>query len=136
MVRSLDGVTFAPTGDQAPGQVGTETRFSYHQDGDRVWAEYAGGDVVMGFLIGTRAQDTLDFRYVQLRRDGTTATGRCMSLLSETSDGRLRSDESWQWESEQGSGTSTVEELPQPGERPGRRTGAAGAGGDGATATG
>ncbi|MEV7417200.1 hypothetical protein [Streptomyces sp. NPDC089919] len=110
MTRSLDGLVFFPVADQAPGQVGRRTRFTYHQEGARIWAEYAGGDVTRGFLVGTRAGDTLDFRYVQLRSDDTTASGHCTSLVVELPDGRLRLEETWTWESRAGSGTSTVEQ--------------------------
>ncbi|MEW2416559.1 hypothetical protein AB0953_22935 [Streptomyces sp. NPDC046866] len=112
MVRSLDGLVFVPVADQAAGQVGRQTRFAYHEQDGRIWAEYAGGDVVRGHLVGTRAGDALDFRYVQLRLDGTTASGHCTSLLSELPDGRLRLEETWSWESQEGSGTSAVEQLP------------------------
>ncbi|MFF4264366.1 hypothetical protein ACFY7Y_02690 [Streptomyces virginiae] len=112
MARSLDGLVFAPVADQAPGQVGRRTRFEYHEQDDRVWAEYRGGDVAMGYLVGTRAGRTVDFRYVQLRLDGTTASGHCTSLLTELPDGRLRLEETWTWESQEGSGTSVVEQLP------------------------
>ncbi|MEU1279047.1 hypothetical protein [Streptomyces sp. NPDC005805] len=110
MVRSLDGLVLVPVADQAPGQVGTRTRFTYHEESGRVWAEYAGGDVVRGHLVGTREGDRLDFRYVQLRTDGTTSSGHCVSTASELPDGRVRLDESWEWESREGSGTSVVEE--------------------------
>ncbi|MFD4737912.1 hypothetical protein ACFWNR_23470 [Streptomyces virginiae] len=112
MARSLDGLVFAPVADQAPGQVGRQTRFEYHEQDDRVWAEYRGGDVSMGYLVGTRAGRTIDFRYVQLRLDGTTASGHCTSRVTELPDGRLRLEETWTWESQEGSGTSVVEQLP------------------------
>lgn len=112
MTRSLDGLVFVPVADQAPGQVGRQTRFEYHEEGERIWAEYAGGDVARGYLVGTRAGDTLDFRYVQLRSDATTASGHCTSLVTELPDGRLRLEETWSWESHPGSGTSVVEQLP------------------------
>ncbi|MFD9408701.1 hypothetical protein ACFWBN_17025 [Streptomyces sp. NPDC059989] len=110
MTRSLDGMAFVPVADQAPGQVGRETGFEYHEQDDRVWAEYCGGDVVKGYLVGTRADDTIDFRYVQLRLDGTTASGHCTSLVTELPDGRLRLEETWTWESQEGNGTSVVEQ--------------------------
>ncbi|MFC9824556.1 hypothetical protein ACFV0H_40465 [Streptomyces erythrochromogenes] len=110
MARSLDGLVFVPAADQAPGQVGRRTRFEYHERDGLVWADYAGGDVVKGHLIGTRAADTVDFRYVQLRIDGTTASGHCTSLVTELPDGRVRLEENWTWESQEGSGTSTVEQ--------------------------
>ncbi|WP_404952703.1 hypothetical protein [Streptomyces sp. 147326] len=110
MARSLDGLVFVPVADQSPGQVGRQTRFEYHEQDGRVWAEYGGGDVVRGYLVGTRAEDSVDFRYVQLRLDGTTASGQCTSVVTELPDGRLRLEETWTWESQEGRGTSTVEQ--------------------------
>jgi hypothetical protein len=111
MARSLDGLVFAPVADQAPGQVGTRTRFAYHEKDGEIWAEYAGGDVVRGQLVGTRAGDRLDFRYVQLKTDGTTSSGHCVSEVVELPDGRMRLDEAWEWESQEGNGTSIVEQV-------------------------
>ncbi|MFI1012372.1 hypothetical protein [Streptomyces sp. NPDC020965] len=117
MARSLDGLVLSPVADQAPGQVGTLTRFRYHERHGQIWAEYEGGDVARGHLVGTRAGDRLDFRYVQLRTDGSTASGHCVSVVVELPDGRLRLEESWEWESSEGSGTSVVEEVPrEPGD--------------------
>ncbi|MFE5259532.1 hypothetical protein [Streptomyces coelicoflavus] len=115
MARSLDGLVLAPVADQAPGQVGTGTRFTYHEQDGAVWAEYAGGDVVRGRLVGTREGDRLDFRYVQLGTDGSTASGHCVSVVVDLPDGRVRLDETWEWESRPGSGTSVVEQLTEHG---------------------
>ena len=92
--------------------------FTYHEDPSdgSVWADYAGGAVVRGHLVGSRTAsgpDTLDFRYVQLKADGTTSSGHCTSVVEVLPDGRLRLHETWSWESKEGSGTSTVEELPE-----------------------
>ncbi|MGI5407700.1 hypothetical protein ACQEV9_12990 [Streptomyces chartreusis] len=113
MARSLDGLVLAPVADQAPGQVGTRTRFAYHEKDGEIWAEYAGGDVVRGHLVGTRDGDRLDFRYVQLKRDGSTSSGRCLSTVAELADGRVRLEETWEWESQTGSGTSVVEQVTE-----------------------
>ncbi|MDJ0461333.1 hypothetical protein [Streptomyces sp. H27-C3] len=110
MARSLDGLVLSPVADQAPGQVGTWTRFTYHEENGRIWAEYAGGDVVRGHLVGTREGDLLDFRYVQLKEDGDTASGHCRSTVVDLADGRVRLEETWEWESRPGSGTSVVEQ--------------------------
>lgn len=112
MPRSLDGLVLSPVTDQAPGQVGTRTRFTYHERDGRIWAEYEGGDVLHGRLVGTRDGDRLDFRYVQLKTDGGTSSGHCVSRVAELADGRVRLEEAWEWESQEGSGTSVVEELP------------------------
>ncbi|MET7682197.1 hypothetical protein [Streptomyces sp. NPDC005423] len=108
---SLDGLVLAPVADQAPGQVGTRTRFAYHEKDGVIWAEYAGGDVERGHLVGTRDGDRLDFRYVQLKRDGSTSSGHCVSRVAVLADGRVRLEERWEWESQPGSGTSVVEQV-------------------------
>jgi hypothetical protein len=115
VARSLDGLVLSPVADQAPGQVGTRTRFAYHEAQGRVWADYAGGDVVRGHLVGTREGDRLDFRYVQLQANGTTSSGHCVSLVVELPDGRLRLEEEWEWESREGRGTSVVEQTLSDG---------------------
>jgi hypothetical protein len=108
---SLDGRRFAAVAEVEGGDVGAETVFHYAQDGDAVHARYAGGAVRLGFLVGRRDGDALAFRYVQLRADGTTASGRCASRIEALADGRLRLHETWAWESQPGAGTSVVEEL-------------------------
>jgi hypothetical protein len=115
---SLHGRRFRSVEDVAGGDVGRGTVFEYRQDGDLVHATYSGGAVRRGFLVGTRDGDELRFRYVQLRSDGTAASGRCRSRLSRLADGRLRLDESWEWESQDGSGTSAVEEVVPAGPAP------------------
>ncbi|GAA2504883.1 hypothetical protein GCM10010406_46950 [Streptomyces thermolineatus] len=112
MAASLDGRLFAPVADPEGGEVGTSTRFRYHEQDGRIRADYDGGDIERGHLLGTRDGDRLDFRYVQLRRDGRTSTGHCVSRVVELPDGRLRLEETWEWESQEGRGTSVVEELP------------------------
>ncbi|MGW6239148.1 hypothetical protein ACWGBX_37355 [Streptomyces sp. NPDC055037] len=112
MARSLDGLVLSPVADQAPGQVGTATRFVYREEDGVIRAEYEGGDVVRGYLVGTREGDRLDFRYVQLKRDGATSSGHCVSTVVGLPDGRVRLEETWEWESQEGSGTSVVEQVP------------------------
>lgn len=111
----LDGRIFAGVSNAETGQVGSSTRFRYHQDADEIWAEYSGGQVRRGHLVGTRAGDTLTFRYAHLGEDGETATGRCKSRIVVLDDGRVRLEESWAWESRPESGASIVEELPPEG---------------------
>lgn len=109
---SLDRRTFRATGDVEGGEIDWSTTFGYNERGGEIWAEYSGGAIQRGFLVGTRDGDRLDFRYVQLNAAGETSSGRCVSTISVLPDGRLRMDEAWQWESRDGSGTSSVEELP------------------------
>ena len=113
----LDGKIFAGVTNAETGQVGPSTRFHYHQDADDIWAEYSGGEVRRGYLVGMRSEDKLSFRYVHLSEDGTTATGRCESRIVVL---RVRFEESWAWESRPETGTSIVEEL-RPEDAPAER---------------
>jgi catechol 2,3-dioxygenase-like lactoylglutathione lyase family enzyme len=109
--KGLDGKIFRAVSDVEGGEVDAATVFTYHErDGD-IWAEYEGGQIKRGHLVGTRDGDRLDFRYSQLNTAGETSTGHCLSTVETLPDGRLRLAETWQWESRPGSGTSVVEEV-------------------------
>ena len=111
-MSSLDGRRFRAVADVAGGDVGPPTEFEDGEgDAGVIHARYAGGAVRLGFLVGTRAGDSLRFRYAQLLQDGRTATGRCESRIEELPDGRLRLHETWAWDSQPGSGTSVLEET-------------------------
>ncbi|HRO95041.1 MULTISPECIES: hypothetical protein [Micrococcaceae] len=108
---SLHGKTFAGVSNAVTGQVGAATRFRYHEDGAAIWAEYDGGEIVRGYLVGTREGERLQFRYVHLDTGGATASGVCESHIVVLEDGRVRFEESWAWESRPEKGTSVVEEI-------------------------
>jgi hypothetical protein len=108
---SLDGRVFHGAGEKAEaGEASTATVFEYHEDDGVIWARYGGGVVRLGFLVGTRDSDRLEFRDSQLNVKGETSNGRCSTTISMLPDGRIRLDENWSWESKAGSGLSSVEE--------------------------
>jgi hypothetical protein len=109
---SLEGRMFRVAQMGEAGEAGAATVFEYHEQRDLVWARYHGGRVRLGFLVGTRSGDRLDFRYSQLNESGETSNGRCTTTISKLPDGRLRLDEAWEWESRGGAGTSAAEEVP------------------------
>jgi hypothetical protein len=109
---SLDGRIFRGAGDKAEaGEASAATVFEYHEEDDGViWARYEGGMVRLGFLVGRRDGERLEFRYTQLNVEGATSNGRCSTTITILSDGRIRLDEDWSWESKPGSGINAVEE--------------------------
>lgn len=110
---SLEGRIFGGVENSATGEVGQSTTFTYHEDGEVIWAEYAGGAVVRGYLVGTRRAEKLHFRYAHLGTNMETSTGVCESIIEVLDDGRVRFHESWAWESRPETGKSIVEELKQ-----------------------
>lgn len=111
LVPSLDGRVFG-VADSGGGVATTDTTFTYAEHEGVVTATYEGGTIRRGFLVGTRTGDSLDFRYVQLHADGSTASGHCVTELELLPDGRVRLNETWEWESQPGRGRSVAEELP------------------------
>lgn len=109
--KGLDGKVFQAVSDVAGGEVDAATVFTYHERDGEIWAEYSGGQIKRGNLVGTRDGDRLDFRYSQLNVSGETSTGHCVSTVETLPGGRLRLSETWQWESRPGAGTSVVEEV-------------------------
>jgi hypothetical protein len=110
---NYDNKTFASIQNSETGEVGAETVFHYHQKDNLIWAEYWGGSIVFGNLIGKIADnETLEIRYQHLNQNGELMTGRCFSTPETLSDGRIRLREKWRWTSGDFSeGESIVEET-------------------------
>jgi hypothetical protein len=104
---------FRSINNTANGEVGEETLFHYSQEGDVVWAEYAGGSILKGFLIAKIVEnDALNMRYEHINKAGELMTGRCYSTPELLPDGRIRLYEKWQWTSgDLSDGESIVEEI-------------------------
>ncbi|TPQ18609.1 hypothetical protein [Streptomyces sporangiiformans] len=88
----------------------------YHQKGDIVWAEFSGGAVVSGYLVGRQAGDgRLDLAYCQVLADRTVVSGRCVSTPEILPDGRIRLREDWERHGVGASrGVSYIEEIAEP----------------------
>jgi hypothetical protein len=108
-----DNRIFKSVANTPNGEVGGETLFHYRQEGDLVWASYAGNGIAAGHLIATVAPDgALDMRYHHRSPSGALMTGLCRSRLEILPDGRYRLYEDWQWTSgDMSRGQSLVEEV-------------------------
>jgi hypothetical protein len=113
MKLNYDGRRFASVGNSPGGEVGKDTIFHYHQNGDVVWAEYSGGDIRSGQLIAICDDNgILDMRYQHINRRGELKTGKCRSTPEVLGDGRLRLHERWEWTCDDiSSGESLIEEI-------------------------
>jgi hypothetical protein len=107
---SLDGRNFVAVQNSESGEVSEQTVFCYHQKDNAIWAEYLGGSIVKGFLVGTMdGNRCLSFSYQHLNINGEIKSGSCFSQ-PRVENGKLRFYEEWQWSSGE-SGTSVIEEL-------------------------
>jgi hypothetical protein len=108
--RSADEPAGAETSAGSP--VSTASAVGrYFQDGDLVWAEFSGGTVRAGRLVGTRRPDgALDAAYCYLTAAGETVAGACRTVPELLADGRLRLTEHWR-RLDGSTGVSHVEEV-------------------------
>ena len=106
---------FRSVSNSGSGEVDSATVFHYRQEGDVVWATYAGGAIKQGVLVATvGANGRLHMRYSHVNQHGDLMTGQCESVPELLENGRLRLHESWQWTSgDRSSGTSVIEEFWQ-----------------------
>jgi len=110
---SYEGRRFSPVANTKNGESAGDTVFRYHQDGSTVWAEYSGGAIEKGFIVGTaHPGGELDFAYEHINDESVVRTGRCHSIPEILSDGRIRLHEKWTWTSgDCSSGESTLDEI-------------------------
>ena len=107
---SVDGRLFTAVENSESGEVSDQTIFCYHQKGNVIWAEYSGGSVVKGFLLGTiDEKQCLHFTYQHINKAGEQKSGSCDSE-PRMENGRLRFYEKWKWTMGE-EGTSIIEEI-------------------------
>ena len=104
---------FRPVQNSENGETSEETIFEYKQSGEILTAEYKGGDILKGHLIGlVDAAGTIDMRYHQVNNKGELMTGVCKSTYGLLPNGKIRLYEDWQWTSgDRSKGKSVLEEL-------------------------
>ncbi len=107
---SVDDRFFTAIENSESGEVSDKTIFCYHQKGDVIWADYSGGSIVKGVLIGKiDAGHNLHFNYQHINCAGELKMGTCDSEPA-IENGKLRFCEQWKWTDGE-EGTSIIEEL-------------------------
>ncbi|AGF57177.1 GNAT family N-acetyltransferase [Clostridium saccharoperbutylacetonicum] len=113
MMLNYDGKTFIPKINTENGEVDNKTIFNYHQNENVVWAEYIGGDIIRGNIIGTVSEKgVLDFYYQHINKQGQQRIGKCHSVPQVLENGKLELREEWQWlNGDNSRGSSIIVEL-------------------------
>ena len=107
---SLEDRYFTAVSNSDTGEVSDQTVFAYHQKGNVIWAEYSGGSIIKGFLLGTMDDNNnLHFDYRHINTEGESKSGSCNSK-PVFENGKLRFYENWKW-IDGLEGTSVIEEL-------------------------
>jgi GNAT superfamily N-acetyltransferase len=113
MMINYDGKIFIPKINTENGEVDNNTVFKYHQNESIVWAEYIGGDIIRGNIIGTVSEKgVLDFYYQHINKQGQQRIGKCHSVPHTLENGKLELHEDWQWlNGDKSIGSSIIVEI-------------------------
>jgi len=101
---------FTAVENSESGEVSDKTVFAYHQKDNAIWAEYSGGSIVKGFLIGNMDEKhNLHFSYQYINKAVQLKSGKCNSE-PKLENGKLRFYEKWKWDNGE-EGSSIIEEI-------------------------
>jgi hypothetical protein len=108
---NLNGLSFQVSATAAAGVVSSGTRLDLAQRGNRIVGRYRGGSIERGYLVGSLAGRTLQFRYSQLEKGEGIHGGRSICALHFLSDGRLRIRENFVWGTREGTGVNIFDQI-------------------------
>ncbi|RYY49871.1 MAG: n-acetylglutamate synthase [Chitinophagaceae bacterium] len=104
---------FRASSNTSNGETSHDTVFHYKQDYNVISAEYTGGKIIKGQLLGVVDEaGNLEFSYQQVNDKEEIMTGVCKSRPEWLPNGKLRLHEKWRWTSGDFSeGESVLDEL-------------------------
>ncbi|MFD2923482.1 n-acetylglutamate synthase [Halobacillus naozhouensis] len=110
---NFDNRKFVSVENTTSGEVSSKTYFHYKQEGNILYADYLGGEILKGKLIGiVHEDDSLEFRYNHVNTRHEIRGGKCKSIPKLTSEGKIELYEKWQWlDREQNEGESLIREV-------------------------
>lgn len=113
MRMNYHGKIFRPISNSENGETSGETIFRYQQIDNLLTADYSGGKIKYGHLVGLVDKDgNIDMRYHQINDQDELMTGICKSTPEILENGKIRLHESWEWTSgDKSKGQSIIEEL-------------------------
>ena len=95
---NYDNKIFTSLENTENGEVNKDTTFYYHQNKDIIWAEYFGGIIKKGFLLGfVKNNGELEFNYQHINMNNEIKTGKCISIPKILENGKIELLESWEW---------------------------------------
>lgn len=108
---NLNNKIFTALQNSENGEVNNQTRFHYFQQDKIIWAEYHGGEIVKGFLIGKWiSTNQIEFNYQHVNIQLQNRIGHCITTFI-IKQGKLIGQENWQWLDSLEYGQSTIIEV-------------------------
>jgi len=113
VIFNLHGRKFAPVENSEHGHVNSRTIFRFQQQGHLIVADYSGGGIRAGHIIGHfKAEDRAELRYHCVLDTNALKAGKAIATFSHMENGRMAIDMNWQWLEDLGeAGRSRYEEV-------------------------
>lgn len=103
----LNGIRMRVKESATAGEIDGDTRFTFYQDGNLVFAEYGGGSIAHGALAGSVSGSRLVFVYAQRNASQRIDMGVSRCEIHSTATG-LEITEEFQWLTRSGSGRNVL----------------------------
>ncbi len=91
------GKTFKLVENSENGTVNNETIFKYDQNDNIVTADYSGGTIKYGKIIGVINDDRLDLLYQCITTEDELKAGKAQASISFNEQGKMKLKLDWQW---------------------------------------
>ncbi|MDB9835560.1 hypothetical protein OAC51_01510 [Flavobacteriaceae bacterium] len=110
---NLNNKTFVLLENSENGEVNCETLFNYKQHGTLVTADYSGGPILEGVIIGQFQGSELTMLYQCKTKKKELKAGKATAQVSTNSNGRIELHMKWEWLTSEESGESVyIEQVP------------------------
>ena len=95
---NLNKRIFKAISNSDSGEVSEDTLFHYYQNENIISAEYSGGQIIKGNLIGKQLNNgDFDFVYQHINFNNEIKIGKCLSKAILQNNGKIKLLEKWQW---------------------------------------
>jgi hypothetical protein len=107
--------TFRVVRNEGPSaEVTTDTTFHFTQRAEGgleiVEAQYSGGGVLWGRMLGVLEEDKMRHAYVQVNYKGEFSSGQSIDEISMLPNGKIQLVDRWEWKTREGQGVCIFEE--------------------------
>lgn len=97
-VFNFHNKTFSLIANAKSGTVNKDTIFQFQQEGTLITADYQGGTIKYGKIIGQlKGKDRLEMRYQCLTSTNELKAGMGVAKISLSAKGKIKLALNWQW---------------------------------------
>ena len=94
---NLNNKSFSLLVNSENGKVDSDTQFNYKQDENLVTADYFGGPIKYGKIIGLLNKNKLNMLYQCITTENELKAGKAIAEINLTEKGKMKLKLNWQW---------------------------------------